>query len=322
MGNLLSVIVPVYKVEDYLRECLNSIINQTYRELEIILVDDGSPDKCGEICEEYAKNDRRVKVFHKENGGLSDARNYGMAKCNGDFIMFVDSDDVLKNNCAETLMDMILRHEAEIAAGQFMRFTDSVIWEESSNEEWCFSPHDMLLEILYQRKATYSPWGKIYRREIFSGIEFPKGMYYEDAATVYKLVFRSTRIVATDKKLYGYRMRPGSILKESFSPKMLHVILIMQKFYSDVTEKFPDLKAAMSSRAFSLSRNVYLYFPFSARKEHLQVWAEMKKYRSTIIFDPHARKHERLAAMLSYLGADIFHILLSWLYRRQQMMKL
>lgn len=172
--------------------------------------------------------------------------------------------------------------------------------------------------MLYQGRTDHSACGKIYSRDVWGNTEFPKGMYYEDAATTYKVVFRSRRIALADEKLYGYRSRPGSIMKATLSSKMLHVIPVTQQYYNAVTEKFPDLKRAASSRVFSLNRSVYLYFPFFCKKERMQVWAEMKKYRSAIIFDSQARKRERIAALLSYLGADLFHLLFSWLYRMQR----
>ena len=184
--------------------------------------------------------------------------------------------------------------------------------------DYCASTHDILREMLYQGRTDHSACGKIYSRDVWGNTEFPKGMYYEDAATTYKIIFRSRRIALTDEILYGYRSRPGSIMKATVSPKMLHIIPVTQRYYSAVAERFPDLKRAASSRAFSLNRSVYLYFPFSSKSERMQVWAEMKKYRSAIIFDNQARKRERIAALLSYLGADLFHLCFSWLYRMQR----
>ena len=320
---LVSVIVPVYKVEEYLSECVDSIINQTYKNLEIILVDDGSPDKCGEICEEYAKNDSRVTVYHKENGGLSDARNYGIARSHGEFLTFVDSDDVIKENFVETLLGLIHKYDADIATAYFFSFRD--LSELKDNGEpritHCMSAHDLLTESLYQRGTDLYACMRIYRREIWGDTEFPKGMYYEDLVPVYKVIFRSSRAVLTNETLYYYRMRKGSISKTVFAPKMLHGVTITQQLFSAATEKYPDIKRAASSRAFSQNRSVYLNFPFSRKNERMQVWAEMKKYRSTVLFDPHARKRERIAALLSYLGADLFHLCFSWLYRKQQMIK-
>ena len=318
-GELVSVIVPIYKVEEYLRECVDSIINQTYKNLEIILVDDGSPDKCGEICEEYARNDSRITVYHKENGGLSDARNYGIARSHGEYITFVDSDDVIKENFVEALMGLIHNHDADIAMLPLMNFSTSIAWETEMTHDYCVSPHDALIEILYQRGTDVCACSKIYRRDLWDGIQFPKGMYYEDLATIHKLILRSVKIAYSNEKLYAYRMRQGSIMKTRFSPNMMHIITATRTMFSEVTEKYPDLKNAASSKAFSGNRSVYLFFPFSSKKERMQVWAEMKKYRCTVIFDAKARKRERIAALLSYLGADLFHILFSWLYKKRQM---
>lgn len=318
-NDLVSVIVPVYKVEEYLRECVDSIINQTYKNLEIILVDDGSPDKCGEICDEYARDDSRVTVYHKENGGLSDARNYGMSRAHGEYITFVDSDDVIKENFVEALMRLIDKYDADIAMLPLINFSTSVAWKTEMTRDYCVSPHDAFIEILYQRGADVCACSKIYRRDLWDGIQFPKGMYYEDLATIHKLILRSVKIAYSNEKLYAYRMRQGSIMKSRFSPNMMHIIMSTRIMFSEVIEKYPDLKNAASSKAFSGNRSVYLNFPFFRKKERMQVWAEMKKYRHTIIFDPDARKREKIAALLSYLGADLFHILFSWLYKKQQM---
>ena len=320
--DLVSVVVPVYNVEKYLRDCLDSIIQQTYKNLDIILVDDGSPDTCGQICDEYARNDTRITVYHKENGGLSDARNYGIARAHGDFLMFVDSDDVIAPNLVAETLRLIHKYDADVVMTGTNIFSTSPDWSsDSESGERCVSPHDAFREAFYQRDFDHGAWAKLYRREIWADTEFPKGMYYEDAFTTYKIFFRSSRIALTYKKLYGYRMRPGSIMKADVSPKMLHVIPATREYYGAVVERFPDLRAAASSRAFSLNRSVYLNYPFSRKKERMMIWEEMKKYRRAIIFDPMARKRERIAALLSYLGADIFHILFSWLYKKQQVMK-
>ena len=323
-GELVSVIVPIYKVEEYLRECIDSIIGQTYKNLEIILVDDGSPDRCGEICEEYARNDNRIKVYHKENGGLSDARNYGIERAHGEFLTFVDSDDVIKANFVEETLRLLHKYDADIVATPLMSFSGLIRWDNNDHideGEYCVSPHDILLEGLYQRMADVTTCAKLYRRETWEGVKFPKGMYFEDVVTFYRPIFKSRRTVFTKRIFYGYRHREGSITQERYSSRMLDSIPISKQMFNDITEKLPDLKTVASSRVFSLNRSVYLNFPFSRKKERMQVWAEMKKYRRAIIFDPLARKRERIAALLSYLGADLFHLLFSWLYRKQQLMK-
>ena len=124
-NDLVSVIVPVYKVEKFLRDCIDSIINQTYRNLEILLVDDGSPDNCGAICDEYARKDSRITVFHKENGGLSDARNYALDRCNGDYITFVDSDDVIRNDFIATLLGLIKESDSDVVSSSVLKIAEN-----------------------------------------------------------------------------------------------------------------------------------------------------------------------------------------------------
>lgn len=319
-GELVSVIVPIYKVEEYLRECVDSIINQTYKNLEIILVDDGSPDKCGEICEEYAKNDSRITVYHKENGGLSDARNYGMSRSHGEYITFVDSDDVIKANFVEELMAATEKYGADVAVSPLYESVyDSVLDGFSSGEKiytGCTDADDATKRMFYQEKMfETSACGKIYRRDIIEGIEYPKGLYYEDMATVYRILLRCKKVAFTSEKLYCYRLREGSIMHQYYSPKMLSCIPVSRQLYSDICGKYPELRLAAASRAFSVNRSTYFLLPNDKKEERMKVWEEMKKYRREVLFDPHARKRERIAALITYLGPGFFHMF-SKLYRR------
>ena len=189
-------------------------------------------------------------------------------------------------------------------------------------KSYYLSPREALLRIAYQKDgADTSASSRVYKAKLFDGVSFPKGLYYEDLATIFRLILNSGRIVATDEYLYGYRMREGSIMHTTYSPKMLSCIPATRLFFAGVTEKFPDLAAAASSRAFSMNRSVYLNLPSDRKSELMQLWDEMMKYRRAVIFDSRARKRERIAAVLSYMGAGLFHLLLSWLYRKQQAMK-
>ena len=320
---LVSVIVPVYKVEEYLHESVDSIINQKYKNLEIILVDDGSPDNCGKICDDYAKQDSRITVYHKENGGLSDARNYAIDRCNGEFITFVDSDDTIKINLVAALMEIIEKYEADIAISPYKKFTTSYVLENTlsitDGEKYytgCVSVHDALAKLLYRNPIFHTgAFGKIYRQAVLDGIRYPKGLLYEDLATTYRAFFKSRKIAFTSEELYCYRIREGSIMRQSYSPKMLSCIPVSRQLYEDISTRYPSLKAAAASRAFSANRNVYFMLPYDRKEERLKVWAEMKKYRKTVLFDPHARKRERLAVLVSYMGSGIFHMF-SKLYKR------
>ena len=322
-GTLVSVIVPVYKVEEYLRQCLDSIINQTYKNLEIILVDDGSPDKCGEICEEYAKNDSRITVYHKENGGLSDARNYGMQRSHGEYITFVDSDDVIKTNLAEALMAVTEKYDSDMAVcPPHESAYDSSLHDFSSGEKiytGCIDTEDALRKLLYQEEIfNTSAWGKIYRRGVIEGIEYPKGIFVEDLATTYRIMLNCRTVSFTSEKLYGYRLRHDSQLHMKYSPKMLACIPVSRQLYGEISGKYPALRLAAASRAFSVNRSTYFLLPNDKKEERMQVWEEMKKYRREVLSDPHARKREKIAALITYLGPGFFHMF-SKLYRRYLM---
>lgn len=226
---LISVIVPIYNVEKYLRECVDSILCQTYSNLEIILVDDGSPDKCPGICDEYAKKDNRVKVIHQDNGGLAHARNVGIANSNGEYLTFIDSDDYVSNDYVESLYKGISEFGADISIASFYPFKDndvcqqlpkSVSYEEISKEEaikrYCSINADCSMPFI-------SACNKIYRKILFDGIAFPKGKLYEDAFTTYKLIDRARKIVYSTAKLYYYRINPNSILGQAFKEKHLEM---------------------------------------------------------------------------------------------------
>lgn len=227
---LISVIIPIYNVECYLKTCIDSIVNQTYSNLEIILVDDGSPDKCPEICDEYAKKDNRVKVIHQENGGLAHARNVGIANSNGGYLTFVDSDDYVSNDYVESLYKGISEFGADISLASFYPFKGDdacqqtselcayeIISKENAIRRYCSINAECSMPFI-------SACNKIYRRRLFDGIEFPKGKLYEDAFTTYKLIDRAKKIVFTTSKFYFYRLNSQSILGQSFKEKHIEMV--------------------------------------------------------------------------------------------------
>lgn len=219
---LISVIVPIYKVEKYLDKCIKSIINQTYKNLEIFLVDDGSPDRCGEMCNEYAKSDQRIKVIHKKNGGLSDARNAAINIAKGDYIMFVDSDDWIEINACETIIRIIEEHNSDIVCyglryihelgGEDTYFKSSICGVISSSEAIGHI-------VNYSGGIGNYAWNKVYKNTLFYRIRYPVGKVYEDSGTTYKLFHQAKKIYVTDKVLYNYLIRKGSISEDKFNPK-------------------------------------------------------------------------------------------------------
>lgn len=208
---LVSVIIPIYKVEPYIHECVESVINQTYKNLEIILVDDGSPDNCPKICDEYALKDSRIKVIHKENGGLSDARNAGMKIATADYWSFVDSDDVCHPQMIEVLMKPILENsDIKLSCGYYDIFYDDSYPQISNSISDDFQVFDTVDYFI--KKWTPSACMKIYHKELFDNISYPVGRYHEDTFTTYKLQYKAKKIACTDAKLYYYRKRSDSIM--------------------------------------------------------------------------------------------------------------
>lgn len=256
MNNKISVIVPIYSVEKYLSKCIDSIINQTYTNLEIILVDDGSPDNCSIICDDYSLMDIRIKVIHKKNGGLSDARNAGLNVATGDYISFLDSDDYIHKEFYETLINLIIQYDADVAQCEFLK-----VYEDSkSNPNGCDFDTDEKISVLDNREAlnnlfneyyvnTVVVWNKLYKRELFKSIRYPKGKIHEDEYTTYKVLFVTNKVVTTSKQLYYYLQRENSIMGKGFNIKSLDKIDAYYGqvlFYND--KKLFELEVKAKSR--------------------------------------------------------------------------
>ena len=216
----ISVIVPVYKVEKYIHRCVDSILSQTFQDFELILVDDGSPDNSGAICDDYAAKDSRVRVIHKENGGLSSARNAGIDAAQGEYLFFLDSDDVIHPDCFHILAECIRTTGAQIALGEFMRFTGEFL----SSERFCTWDGNCIcksgLETLNcffdgreSLHSLVSACCKLWHRSLFQDIRFPVGRLFEDEFTTYKLYYQAGRIAFAGIVLYFYFVNDGGITR-------------------------------------------------------------------------------------------------------------
>lgn len=227
MSELITIIVPIYKVEDYLRRCVDSILNQSYKNLEIILVDDGSPDRCGEICDAYANVDKRIKVIHKKNGGLSDARNIGIEIAQGKYVSFIDSDDWISREYVEKLYKLLINNNADISVCNFIKTLTETLQVEHVQEEIYKYSNVEALEQLYDKFSVQMviACGKLYKRNLFDDIRFPVGRIHEDEFTTYRLIYKANQIVLTTEPLLYYWQREDSITGVGFSIKnKLHAI--------------------------------------------------------------------------------------------------
>ena len=215
MEELISVIVPIYNVEKYVNKCVDSIMSQTYKNIEIILVDDGSTDKSGSIVEEYKNKDVRIKVIHKENGGLSDARNYGMKYSNGKYLLFIDSDDWIDNSMIEIIYRNLKEYNADISICEFIEEDEKgekLSYKKYDDKIHIFDSKDAIRELITQKYITNHAWNKLYKKEVFNNVEYPKGQLMEDVSTTYKLIENSNKVVYQNTSLYHYIQRSKSIL--------------------------------------------------------------------------------------------------------------
>lgn len=256
MNELVSVIVPIYGVEDYLSKCVDSIINQTYKNLEIILVDDGGKDKCPEICDEYAGKDSRIKVIHKKNGGLSDARNAGIDIAKGEYFVFIDSDDWVETTMVEHLLDACKKYNVKMAAcGRYVTDGTVIVRTAYEGAEGVYSPEEALNEILSGKSLDVAAWDKIYARNLFEEIRFPVGENNEDIAVFYKIVDLAGRVAHTGTTEYFYRSRPGSITKLKYSTDARKII---EKNLNSI-EKFLDKEYPSCMPSFYRYKTMNIY---------------------------------------------------------------
>jgi len=224
MEPLISIIVPVYKVEAYLARCVESLLIQTYRNLEILLVDDGSSDNCPAICDEYAKRDARVRVFHQANAGLSGARNTGIDAARGEYLAFVDSDDYVAKDFIRTLYELLRDTDSAISQCRFS-YVQGESLNSGKSRDYRIYRGESLMEQLYgpEEEATcfVVAWNKLYRRELFGQIRYPAGRIHEDEATTYRLFHAGKKLVFTERALYGYYTDNRGSITAVFSRKRL-----------------------------------------------------------------------------------------------------
>jgi glycosyltransferase involved in cell wall biosynthesis len=251
----ISVIVPVFNVEHYLRHCLDSILNQTYPNLEVILINDGSTDGSFKICLQYLKKDSRIILLNKPNGGLSDARNAGLNVAKGDFISFIDSDDVLSSFFYQILIHNINYYQADVAECDFVRFRNNSELENSIylNEGGVqIYDKEKALELLMREELNQVVWNKLYRRMVILDTLFPVNRINEDEFWTYKVFGNSKRIIHISEKLYFYRQQDQSIMGKQYSLKRLDGLQALEERITYMKEKFPKLEN-LAIKCFCLS---------------------------------------------------------------------
>lgn len=252
---VVSILTPVYKVENYLCRCVDSILNQSFTDFELILIDDGSPDQSGKICDQYAERDRRVRVIHQKNGGAAAARNTGLDAALGSWIAFIDSDDWVHPDYLKTLYEAAIQYDADVTACRYTTVRGSVavdsspvaplVSSESREDYW-----------IHDRTGATVPWGKLYRKELFQGLRYPVGRTAEDEYVTYKLLFGCKHLVVLDNRLYRYFLNRESVT------------------HSDYLKRLPDALAA-----FAEHEEYFVHSPWQRVyrlevQNHAAAWSE------------------------------------------------
>lgn len=270
----ISVIVPMYKVEKYIPRCMESIRKQSFTDFEVLMIDDGSPDRSAELAEEFATKDERFVLFHKPNGGLSDARNYGLARAKGEYVVFIDSDDCIHKDYLQVLYDECIKNHAEISYCSFYNsfLMSKITLPSFSRIKSGVFEKEKALNMLISDKYLHSfAWNKMYKKSLFTdnGIIYPK-IYFEDVATSPRVFFHANQVAVTNRRLYYYERRGGSIMSTMDMKKVNHLLLSIL-FITDYVCRHHAYDTYKSS-IDRISKKMYMINWYSIINEHVKAW--------------------------------------------------
>lgn len=321
-NHFISIIVPCYNVEAYLCKCVDSLLAQTYKNIEIILVDDGSPDASGAICDEYAQKDNRIKVIHKKNGGLSDARNVAIDIAKGEYITFVDSDDFVASDYVETLYHLVKKYQCKVGVAWLRTFHEGC--EADTNQlpyiEKLFDRMEGIEKMFYQELFDTAAWCKIYHRSLFeTGIRYPLGLIYEDLPTTYLLFLQADKIAFCNRVIYNYLLRANSIEGQPFKANKLDSALKILDMIQSHANELKPIEKAVRCRMLSFCLHILLEMPAGYPDKRKQVLIDyVKRNRWKVLTDTRARKKARIGALISYLGLNTTRRILNQVKERNK----
>lgn len=305
----ISVLVPIYNSEKYLNRCIESILNQTYANIEIVLIDDESTDNSYNIIKNYETIDERVKVIQIKNNGVADARNKAIDNATGKYITFVDSDDYIEKDYIETLYNNLIKYNADISVCNCINKI-----EESGKEIYKdfginsikeYSSEEAVESLFYYNFLRHSPWGKLYKREVWNNIRFPIGKNYEDLAILYKTFLNANKIIYIPEEKYNYIIRKGSIVHNDIRKSDIEAIIeYCQDILGDITCNYPSLKNA--AEFLLADHELHLWYRIPDKKEYKEyikiAVINVKKYRISILKNKKVSKKNKILFLLSYLG--------------------
>lgn len=308
---LISVIIPIYNVEPYIERCINSVLVQTYTDLEIILVDDGSTDRSGELCDRYALKDQRIKTLHQPNQGLAGARNSGIAVSSGSLITFLDGDDWFAKDAIENLYAVMCRENAQISCCLIKTLDEYEASEGRDNQREIemvgYSCSDGLKKMLQQSEITCSACAKLYKRELFENIKYPEGKLFEDLGTTYKIFSKADKIALVRRVGYFYYTRPGSIQHSTFDTRKLIELQFAKEQKAFLDKRFPELQQATTERLVSVC--FHMLFSMEENEEFQREQQELieiiKKNRCSLAFGKGTGRKVRFGCLASFFGIAV-----------------
>jgi len=309
LEELISVIIPVYNVNKYLNKCIGSIVNQTYKNLEIILVDDGSTDNSGEICDEWKQKDSRIKVIHKENGGPSNARNFGIEIAIGKYLFFIDADDYLNSDNIETLYKNLIENDSDISASGHIYETYIVQENKCAKESYVADSEEALKRLFTGNNLFVVIWGKLFKKELFEEIRFPVGKINEDVATLYKLIHKANKISNINKPGYHYVQRQNSLIHQKYGEERITVVEILEECVEFIRKNYPNL-VEYAERYLILALNdcAILTSKNKMKKEYRNLRKKLKQYLPMILKNSKMEHYTRKRSILIVLGFARFLI--------------
>lgn len=315
---MISIIVPVYNVEKYLKKCVDSILAQNFCDIEVLLVDDGSTDLCPELCDDYVRQDERVRVIHKKNGGLSDARNAGIDAAKGDLLAFVDGDDYIAPQMFDVLYENIIQTDADISVCDFIRVkeNDIVLINDTNNIRTSDYPYFLndLFESSVKVVLTVA-WNKLYKKAVFDGVRYPVGRYHEDEAVIHRLLVNCSKIVYTDSALYYYVQHQGSIMSLAIEKRVPDYFFSISDRISFLEEKgfHEEAKKAYDNLLFYLLSEMYVEH-YNKPEGHKERFTFYRRYLQTA-FNDFGCLYSKKDRMSVYSRMLLKHEKFFWIYR-------
>ncbi|MDN2453303.1 glycosyltransferase family 2 protein [Lactobacillus sp. UCMA15818] len=311
---LISVIVPVYNVAPYLRHCIDSIINQTYQNIEIVFINDGSTDDSAEILTEYESKDSRIRVIHQKNGGLSNARNNGISNSKGSYITFIDSDDYVSKDYVSYLLDLLRKNnfQSKLAICSLMNvFIKTNTQRNNGNDqEAVLTGKECIEKMCYQDLVDTCAYAKLGARELYDTVKFPEGMLFEDIATTYQLFDLCDTVCCGFYAKYFYVIREGSIVTSGFNSKKLELIPMTDKMANYISSKYPELANATLRRQvysrFSTLNQILSDSESRVPGQIKEILKFLKLHKQEVLNDPKTPKRDRIAYLFLCFGIPIY----------------